>query len=321
MESVRQILSYNIPDAYEGRAEGTTVSLSLKAWTAPYPQILGQNNLTVHPPTNAGLLAMFGVEDDLDQLRLSTYAYPLNSYVDVLSTEGDSVASFHRQITTAVRLAFTNYPFIIERSESGPPGHAPFAETVDHYFSFTHVNRECLLAAGELKNRGIIRRARWYGVQAAAGTEARLGKELRGYATKYRTPQMYCYDGSNLLIVQFRAQTEADIQDEACPIDCMVIPRSSEVDDHCSMRMALYRLVSQGIRRCLALYAPQLAIGACRREWEYFSGCPYWRSNVGRTADLVVGGVSYQREFDQQNRAWKWTPNNGQVGQWDTYVL
>lgn len=182
MESVRQILSYNIPNVYEGRAEGITVSLSLKTWTAPYLQILGQNNLTVHPPTNAGLLAMFGVEDDLDRLRLIAYAYPLNSFVDVLSTEGDSVASFHRQITTAVRLAFTSYPFIIERSESGPSGHAPFAETVEHYFSFTHVNRECLLAAGELKNRGIIRRARWYGEQAAAGTEARLGKELRGSA-------------------------------------------------------------------------------------------------------------------------------------------
>lgn len=104
----------------------------------------------------------------------------LNSYVNILATEGDTVADFHEQISTAVRLGFKNFS-MRERSESGPPGPASFAETVDHYFSIILGGVECPVVAGELMARGIIRPPRW-GIEIPGNIELRLGRELRGSA-------------------------------------------------------------------------------------------------------------------------------------------
>ncbi|TID15114.1 hypothetical protein E6O75_ATG08367 [Venturia nashicola] len=174
--------------------------------------------------------------------------------------------------------------------------------------------------ARELKNRNLIRRARWAGEERPGDIERRLGQELRGYGAKYKTPQMYCYDGSYLLIVQFRAATAADILDANYPINYIVIPRSSEIEGHCSIRKAKYRLLAHRVRRCLGLIAPPLTIGAYRREFQYFSGLPYWRSHAGIFEELTVEGVTYQQVLDQHNMAWMWT-YNGVGKHWDTHTL
>jgi hypothetical protein len=124
---------------------------------------------------------MFEPEEGVDRLRLDEQQkLGLNSYRDILETEGSSVASFYRQVSTAVSLAFMRHPFVMEKSELEPPDDFQITEKVDHYFSFWHADSERVIACGEFKKQGLIDVLRWRRQAAARSTETRLGKELRG---------------------------------------------------------------------------------------------------------------------------------------------
>lgn len=182
MERVGDILDQNLGHTLNLRPEGATVALSRKPWVSDYQTILAQPNVIFHPPTTDGLVEMFGPLDTVDNIRFEEVVYGINSYIDMLATKGDTVGSLRMSISTAVRLAFTSIPFARERAESGAPGPTNFSQTVDHYYSFIHAGVELVIAAGELKNRNLIRRARWAGEEVPGDIETRLGQELRGLA-------------------------------------------------------------------------------------------------------------------------------------------
>jgi len=66
------------------------------------------------------------------------------------------------------------------------------------------------------------------------------------YAAKYKCPQVLYFDGETLLLLQFRANAEGDIQLEDLVVDCWVLPRARSGTP---FRYALYMLLLQGFRR------------------------------------------------------------------------
>ncbi|KAI1317137.1 hypothetical protein F5Y16DRAFT_392930 [Xylariaceae sp. FL0255] len=93
---------------------------------------------------------LFGDEDDLDRLLLSTVVHPLNDLQGNLQSEGDCARTFYAHVALPVQLAFQQ--IIAQRSEAGPLGSTSVSQTVDCTWSHkTH----CVLA-GELKRHGII---------------------------------------------------------------------------------------------------------------------------------------------------------------------
>jgi len=69
------------------------------------------------------------------------------------------------------------------------------------------------------------------------------------YADKYQCPQIFCFDGEWLLMLQFRAESPEGIKDLNCKIDGWLIPRVNG-DNGVTLRYALYRFLAQGFRRC-----------------------------------------------------------------------
>ncbi|KAF4505566.1 hypothetical protein G6O67_007500 [Ophiocordyceps sinensis] len=66
--------------------------------------------------------------------------------------------------------------------------------------------------------------------------------DFRGYAHKYECPQIFCFDGQTLLLLQFRAREPKDIAEADCAVDCWVIPRINRWGS--TLRYALYRLLA-----------------------------------------------------------------------------
>jgi hypothetical protein len=133
---------------------------------------------------------------------------------------------------------------------------------------------------------------------------------------------MFCFDGVTLLLIQFRAQAEAELAHKNCPIDVMVIPYDNSgvnYGDHigCAIRYGLYRLLTAGLRRCIGIKSPSLSIAGYPRHFEYFSGYPYWITAAGRQAAHPLG---YEQAYDEDNHAYKWTLN-GEFENWDTITL
>lgn len=98
------------------------------------------------------------------------------------------------------------------------------------------------------------------------------------YADKYQCPQVFCWDGQTLLILQFQARKPENIKDTDCPIDCWVIPVEGST---CTLRYALYRLMVQGLRRCQASVANRpLTVGSLtEHRREFFNGRPIWKGD------------------------------------------
>jgi hypothetical protein len=130
------------------------------------------------------------------------------------------------------------------------------------------------------------------------------------YAYRYGNPLIFCYDGHCLLILQFQAESRDDIKKASCPIDVMAVPRSSLEEDRCTVRDAIYRVTTQGIRRCLGLSADPLVVGGYPRGFVYYSGRPYFITAQGRHFAHPLG---YQREFDLNALRWKWVLGEEQV--------
>lgn len=141
--------------------------------------------------------------------------------------------------------------------------------------------------------------------------DIKLTKHVR-YAAKYVCPQVFCFDGAVLVLLQFRAFRAEDINDEKCPIDCWTLPIDGS---SCSLRYGLYRLLAQGWRRCQAELAAPFSIGGlqpyCR---EYFNGQPIWKVNGQKQRSHPNG---YQRGVDQQTGALIWSHQVYPV-EWET---
>jgi hypothetical protein len=97
------------------------------------------------------------------------------------------------------------------------------------------------------------------------------------YAHKYQCPQVFCFDGETLLLLQFRASRESRLEEKDCPVDCWVLPR---LTSYTTLRLAMYRLVVQGFRRCQGLHAPsELTLGSLTSSRQFYSGRPRWKVN------------------------------------------
>lgn len=101
------------------------------------------------------------------------------------------------------------------------------------------------------------------------------------YADKYQCPQIFCFDGEWLLMLQFRAQFPEMIKDPNCKVDCWLIPRING-NNGMTLRYALYRFLGQGFRRVQSYYWPTMTptrVGGLLPEpdREFFSGRPIWK--------------------------------------------
>lgn len=127
------------------------------------------------------------------------------------------------------------------------------------------------------------------------------------YAYKYSCPQVFCFDNSYLLLLQFRAQTVSDIKDPDCKVDCWVLPRENL--EGTPLRYALYRLLAQGFRRCQGLHAMDVSINGVRPYMRhFFSGMPVWHIN-GRDYYAIPPG--HRRVMDKRSGAFFWTDATG----------
>jgi hypothetical protein len=71
---------------------------------------------------------------------------------------------------------------------------------------------------------------------------------LNRYADRYACPQVFWFDNSNFLMLQFKATERVSIKDANCEVDCWVLPRQSI--NGSTLRYGLYRLLALGFRRC-----------------------------------------------------------------------
>jgi hypothetical protein len=189
---------------------------------------------------------------------------------------------------------------------------------------------------GEIK-RNLINKREWQS-GTLSEPQNRLSRELRGYvrhrnrsmsrpltvsdgsvryADKYECPQIFCWDGETLLLLQFRAQYAAQIKDPNCQVDCWVIPRERST---CSLRYALHRFMVQGLRRCQSQIAEaSLAVGGLTQFGrEFYTGQPIWQLDgkifrnhpLGyyRIADIHTGALGWKHGQDPSRVTWETGP-------------
>ncbi|KAK3933729.1 hypothetical protein QBC46DRAFT_401384 [Diplogelasinospora grovesii] len=240
---------------------------------------------------------------DDDVLRMNEPAVAPNSRGWRLEVEADCENWFNSEISNVVLAAWTRCPSVLQTSHNKPLTDENISENIDSTYSTKIGNRRVPLAIGEMK-RNLITPQDWQtGDISSKGAQKKLSQELRGYAHKYQCPQVFCFDGQTLLLLQFRASKLDKISDEDCPVDCWVLPRTSS---YCTLRYALYRLLAQGWRRCQGMSAAgQLTVGGLREHSrEFFSGWPVWRVN-GVNRGSHPGG--YQRSVDAATGSLRWT--------------
>ncbi|KAK4098395.1 hypothetical protein N658DRAFT_518025 [Parathielavia hyrcaniae] len=217
---------------------------------------------------------------------------------------------FHTEVSNVVLAAWTQY------------GRANISEEVDAMYGVDYAKSTVVLAIGEMK-RNLIRPDLWQsGNPSGLVSQQMLSRELRGYAYNYQCPQVYCFDGETLILLQFQAQKPDNILEANCPVDCWVLPR---IGSAVPLRYALYRLLAQGFRRFQRLYAPVPAASAPVGGLKPFSrmfynGWPVWKTG-GTIVPTHSGG--YEREVDAASEAVKWThpdPANDELV-WETTAL
>ena len=133
------------------------------------------------------------------------------------------------------------------------------------------------------------------------------------YVDKYECPQIFCWDGQTLLMLQFRARKASQLREVDCPVDCWVIPATESA---CTLRYALYRLMVQGFRRCQARASEGLVVaGLAEHGREFFTGKPIWKFD-GKSQLNHPGG--YIRAIDESNGALKWVHEEDPEVTWET---
>jgi len=164
------------------------------------------------------------------------------------------------------------------------------------------------IVVGEFK-RNTIQPDEWEVGKLTSGGQRKLSQELRGYAIKYDSPQIFCFDIHTLLVLRFRAQKRSDMADKNLPVDCWVIPR--ENPGGITMRETFYRTLVQGFRRALGWQSRPVSVGNFSPSFrQYYTGRPVWKYPDGHLkADHPEG---YTRAVDPNNGAFYWQLN-GQV--------
>ncbi|KAK0655405.1 hypothetical protein B0T16DRAFT_451094 [Cercophora newfieldiana] len=261
------------------------VTQSDKAWAQRYPAI---RNL---------------IDSDDTILRASVEARRPNDRPWRLECEADCELWFHTEISNVVLAAWNQYPRVTQSSHIKPPRENNISEEVDSMYCVKDGQTKTVLAIGEMK-RNLIKPRYWQaGNISSSSNQEKLSKELRGYAAKYRCPQVYCFDGETLLLLQFQATREADIEDANCRVDCWVIPRENS---YTTFREALYRLLVQGFRRLQGNRAQQHpTLGSFTSPLrQFYNGRPAWRTGDGRLSAEHPEG--YYRVVDVYTGAMKW---------------
>ncbi|RSL67862.1 hypothetical protein CEP53_002805 [Fusarium sp. AF-6] len=257
--------------------------------------------------------AFFPLYED-DNLRLSQPAEPPNSRKWRFETEADCENWFNTEIVNVVLSAWNRYPSILQSSHNKPPSEENIPENIDSIFTFKSQGAKRVLAIGEIK-RNLIKHTIWQrGNPSSSASQKKLSQELRGYVHKYQCPQVFCFDGAVLLLLQFRAEKAEDIDKESCPVDCWVLPMEQTA---CPLRLAFYRLLSQGWRRCQAeLTAPFTVGGLAPHSREFFNGLPVRKHEGKKTRTHPLG---YQRSVHATTGALIWIrdENEGEV-EWET---
>ncbi|KAK3317210.1 hypothetical protein B0T19DRAFT_479337 [Cercophora scortea] len=143
---------------------------------------------------------------------------------------------------------------------------AKSSETIDVVYALDHPRLENRPLAVGVWKRNIIDPVPWQtGRLRPSGFQSNLSRELRGYAVKYKCPQVFCFDGVFLLLLQFRAATREDLKKEDCEVDCWILPRKNSVGG-CTLRYGFYRLLAQGFRRCQGLRGRSVTVGGFAPE-------------------------------------------------------
>ncbi|KAL2160783.1 hypothetical protein VTH06DRAFT_980 [Thermothelomyces fergusii] len=281
-----------------------------KLWAQAYSPI---QNLIVHSTVSDDGMTYAAFEpalqplDEDDVLRLASPAVPPNKRSWRLETEADCELMFHTEISNIVMAAWTQYCQVTQSSHIKPPT-GNVAEEVDATYSIRLNRSRKVIAIGEMK-RNIIAESAWAsGNVLNVETQVRLSKELRGYAHKYQCPQVFCFDGKTLLLLQFRADTLDHICDPHCAVDCWVLPMKSSA---VPLRYALYRLLLQGFRRLQGMYAWPLTVGGLtpigRR---FYDSVPLWRDpNREGPYIAAIHPGGYRRSVDPNTGAVRWTLN------------
>lgn len=102
---------------------------------------------------------------------------------------------------------------------------------------------------------------------------------VSSHACKFQCPQVFYFDGSSLLLLQFRAENARDMLAIDCPVDCWVLPMK---DGDARWRDGLYRLLAQGFRRIQGACAIPISIGGVRPlRRRFFNGQPVWGAPGG----------------------------------------
>ncbi|KAG4254570.1 hypothetical protein FPRO03_06910 [Fusarium proliferatum] len=284
-----------------------------KAWTHAYKPI---KKVTSHTMTGSDGLTHANFEEAFlplqadDELRFRQRAVPPNNRHWRLETEADCENWFHTEVVNVVLSAWHAYPAMTQMSHTKPISEENIAENVDCVFPVRVGNTRRTVAIGEMK-RNLLEED-WQDGTIVSASQKRLSQELRGYAYKYRYPQVFCFDGSLLILLQFRAYRLESLKDEACPVDCWTIPIEGS---SCSLRYGLYRLLAQGWRRCQGEFAVPFTVGGfvpCSRE--FYTGLPIWEIDGRRQRSHPAG---YQRAVHHENGALVWT-HGANPAEWET---
>jgi hypothetical protein len=123
------------------------------------------------------------------------------------------------------------------------------------------------------------------------------------YAHEYECPQVFCFDGDTLLLLQFRAPQPSQLLEDDCPVDCWAFPRDQGVK---SLRDALHRLILQGRRRCVGNAGKySMRVGGVQFfNREFYNGRPLWEGENGVQTTSHPGG--WERSIDDL-REFRWT--------------
>jgi len=307
-----------------------------KPWAQAYPSVPKQR-LKVHTTIDASGTthvdfdtALIPLQAD-DERRLNEAAQAPNERYWRLDTEADIEHWWHTEVSDVVMAAWARYPRIVQTSHTGPPS-VNVPESVDCTYATYMSNQRVPVLIGEMK-RNFIKPRQWLARELNEG-QVKLARELRGfvlqyhqahtltppadrfrYAHKYETPQIFCWDGQTLLMLQFRARKAAHIRDADCDIDCWVIPRQGSSS---TLRNALYRFMVQGLRRVQGNNtAGALMVGSLtEHSRQFFTGRPVWKAG---DVSQIRHPEDYYRVVDAETGALKWVlyeedPN----GVWET---
>ncbi|PMB63737.1 hypothetical protein BM221_010479 [Beauveria bassiana] len=104
-----------------------------------------------------------------------------------------------------------------------------------------------------------------------------IDSDAHRYAVKYECPQVFCFDGYALLMLQFKAKKPEAIASEDCKIDCWIFPRENA--GGVPLRYAFYRLLVQGLRRCQGQLSPSIVtLNGQQSEFRnFYTGEPVWK--------------------------------------------